>query len=81
MSRFWSDPVHALSPYVPGEQPKSNSLVKLNTNYSLENTTLTGHSEAVVQVVDQEISLVLVLPPTHQIRGLGVPVLDLQSDR
>ena len=32
MSRFWSDPVHALSPYVPGEQPKSNSLVKLNTN-------------------------------------------------
>jgi histidinol-phosphate aminotransferase len=32
MSRFWSDHVHRLSPYVPGEQPKSAQLVKLNTN-------------------------------------------------
>ena len=32
MSRFWSPVVHSLSPYVPGEQPKQDGLVKLNTN-------------------------------------------------
>ncbi|WGD54727.1 histidinol-phosphate transaminase [Bradyrhizobium sp. CB1650] len=32
MSRFWSPVVHALSPYVPGEQPKQDGIVKLNTN-------------------------------------------------
>jgi histidinol-phosphate aminotransferase len=34
MSRFWSARVHALSPYVPGEQPALPDLVKLNTNES-----------------------------------------------
>lgn len=32
MSRFWSDVVARLTPYVPGEQPKLPNLVKLNTN-------------------------------------------------
>ena len=32
MSRFWSSVVHGLSPYVPGEQPKVDGIVKLNTN-------------------------------------------------
>jgi len=32
MSRYWSAVVHGLTPYVPGEQPKGESLVKLNTN-------------------------------------------------
>ena len=32
MSRFWSPVVHNLSPYVPGEQPKRDNLIKLNTN-------------------------------------------------
>ncbi|RFA30700.1 histidinol-phosphate transaminase [Alkalilimnicola ehrlichii] len=32
MSRYWSPFVHSLSPYVPGEQPKTDNLVKLNTN-------------------------------------------------
>lgn len=32
MSRFWSPFVKDLVPYVPGEQPKLNKLVKLNTN-------------------------------------------------
>jgi histidinol-phosphate aminotransferase len=32
MSRFWSSVVHTLSPYVPGEQPKQDGLIKLNTN-------------------------------------------------
>src|SRR5499427_4788837 len=30
--RFWSSVVHSLSPYVPGEQPKLDGIVKLNTN-------------------------------------------------
>lgn len=32
MSKFWSDIVRELKPYVPGEQPKISNLVKLNTN-------------------------------------------------
>lgn len=32
MSRFWSDVVRHLNPYVPGEQPRHARLVKLNTN-------------------------------------------------
>lgn len=32
MSKYWSDFVHRLVPYVPGEQPKIANLVKLNTN-------------------------------------------------
>ena len=32
MSRFWSPVVHTLSPYVPGEQPKQDGIIKLNTN-------------------------------------------------
>ena len=32
MSRFWSPIVRTLTPYVPGEQPKVDGLVKLNTN-------------------------------------------------
>lgn len=34
MSQFWSDLVHQLTPYVPGEQPKLDNLTKLNTNES-----------------------------------------------
>lgn len=34
MSRYWSENVRSLSPYVPGEQPQIPDLVKLNTNES-----------------------------------------------
>ena len=34
MSRFWSPVVQTLIPYVPGEQPQMQRLVKLNTNES-----------------------------------------------
>ena len=34
MSRYWSDLVNTLTPYVPGEQPRREKLVKLNTNES-----------------------------------------------
>ncbi|MBC3883554.1 histidinol-phosphate transaminase [Undibacterium griseum] len=32
MSQYWSSLVHTLTPYVPGEQPKLQQLIKLNTN-------------------------------------------------
>ncbi|PSB92194.1 histidinol-phosphate transaminase [Candidatus Pandoraea novymonadis] len=32
MSQFWSAGIADLTPYVPGEQPKMQSLIKLNTN-------------------------------------------------
>jgi len=32
MSRFWSEIVHSLTPYTPGEQPQIEKLIKLNTN-------------------------------------------------
>jgi histidinol-phosphate aminotransferase len=32
MSKYWSKVVNKLTPYTPGEQPKENLLLKLNTN-------------------------------------------------
>ncbi|MDR1062549.1 MAG: histidinol-phosphate transaminase [Azoarcus sp.] len=32
MSRYWSAVTHGLTPYVPGEQPGIDNLIKLNTN-------------------------------------------------
>jgi histidinol-phosphate aminotransferase len=34
MSKFWSQVVSELEPYVPGEQPQIDGLIKLNTNES-----------------------------------------------
>ena len=46
MSRFWSSLVHNLTPYTPGEQPKIDNLIKLNTN---ENPY--GPSPKVIQAI------------------------------
>ena len=32
MSKYWSQIIRELKPYVPGEQPKENRFIKLNTN-------------------------------------------------
>ncbi|MDY0041386.1 MAG: histidinol-phosphate transaminase, partial [Desulforhabdus sp.] len=58
MSRFWSSKVHALTPYVPGEQPKLPNLVKLNTN---ENPF--GPSQKVLQALKVEAAESLRLYP------------------
>jgi len=50
MSRLWSPQIQALSPYVPGEQPKILDLVKLNTN---ENPY--GPSPRVIAAIQAEL--------------------------
>ena len=58
MSKYWSDVVHRLTPYVPGEQPKLSNLVKLNTN---ENPY--GPSPQVIQALQTEAAESLRLYP------------------
>jgi histidinol-phosphate aminotransferase len=58
MSKFWSDIVHKLTPYVPGEQPKLSNLVKLNTN---ENPY--GPSPKVIEALKAEAADTLRLYP------------------
>ncbi|MEH6565727.1 MAG: histidinol-phosphate transaminase [Halopseudomonas sp.] len=58
MSRFWSPFVKSLVPYVPGEQPKVENLVKLNTN---ENPF--GPSPKVIAAIQAELNDSLRLYP------------------
>lgn len=58
MSQFWSKIVHELTPYVPGEQPKINNLIKLNTN---ENPY--GPSPKVLEALQKEAADTLRLYP------------------
>lgn len=58
MSKYWSPIVHQLTPYVPGEQPKLNDLVKLNTN---ENPY--GPSPKVIAALQAEAAETLRLYP------------------
>lgn len=51
MSRFWSNTVRNISPYIPGEQPKDRKYIKLNTN---ENPY--PPSPRVLEVIRQETS-------------------------
>ena len=65
MSRYWSKLVHALTPYLPGEQPKINNLIKLNTN---ENPY--GPSPKVIAALQKEATDSLRLYPDPNSDGL-----------
>ncbi len=58
MSKYWSNIVNKLTPYVPGEQPKQSKLIKINTN---ENPF--GPSPKVVAAIKNEIGMDLRLYP------------------
>lgn len=58
MSRYWSEVVRGLTPYVPGEQPKLANLVKLNTNESPY-----GPSRRVLEALRAEVGDTLRLYP------------------
>ncbi len=65
MSRFWSSLTRDLSPYVPGEQPHMEDLLKLNTN---ENPT--GPSPRVLAAIRAEAADTLRLYPDPQATAL-----------
>ena len=69
MSQYWSDIVHKLTPYVPGEQPKLDNLVKLNTN---ENPY--GPSPRVIDAIQQEVADTLRLYPDPNSEALKVAI-------
>ncbi len=79
MSRYWSPIVDRLSPYVPGEQPKIDKLVKLNTN---ENPY--GPSPRVSEAIRGELGDGLRLYPDATSSRLRATVADyygLHSDQ
>jgi histidinol-phosphate aminotransferase len=79
MSRFWSPVVKQLSPYIPGEQPKLDNLVKLNTN---ENPY--GPSPKVIEAIQAELGDGLRLYPDPSSSRLRETVADyygLQADQ
>lgn len=71
MSKFWSDIVHKLTPYVPGEQPKLSNLVKLNTN---ENPY--GPSPKVIEALKAEAADTLRLYPDPNSDALKTAIAD-----
>jgi histidinol-phosphate aminotransferase len=71
MSKFWSDVVHNLTPYVPGEQPKLANLVKLNTN---ENPY--GPSSQVIRALQAEAADTLRLYPDPNSDKLKLCIAD-----
>ncbi|MSQ80765.1 MAG: histidinol-phosphate transaminase [Candidatus Methylopumilus sp.] len=71
MSKFWSKVVHTLTPYIPGEQPKLNNLIKLNTN---ENPY--GPSSKVINVIKQFSDDTLRLYPDPNSEALKKMIAD-----
>lgn len=69
MSKYWSDTVKRLTPYVPGEQPKLTNLVKLNTN---ENPY--GPSPQVIAALEAEAADSLRLYPDPNSDRLRVAI-------
>ncbi|MGA7180143.1 MAG: histidinol-phosphate transaminase [Thiobacillaceae bacterium] len=79
MSQYWSAVVQGLSPYVPGEQPKLDKLVKLNTN---ENPY--GPSPRVLEALRREVGENLRLypdPASDRLRHEIATVHRVESDQ
>jgi histidinol-phosphate aminotransferase len=79
MSQYWSDIVHRLTPYVPGEQPKLQNLVKLNTN---ENPY--GPSPKVIAALQAEAADSLRLypdPDSSRLKGAIADYHGLQANQ
>ena len=74
MSRYWSDVVKTLTPYVPGEQPKIDNLIKLNTN---ENPY--GPSPRVIEAIRAATDDGLRLYPNPDADGLRNVIADLHN--
>jgi len=71
MSRYWSAIVSQLTPYVPGEQPKIDGLVKLNTNECPY-----GPSEKVLAAIHGQNTEALRLYPDPQALALKTAIAE-----
>ncbi len=71
MSRYWSEVVRQLVPYVPGEQPQVEGLIKLNTNESPY-----PPSPRVQQILDRDVVERLRLYPDPNSRRLKQAIAD-----
>ncbi len=69
MSQLWSPSVRTLSPYVPGEQPQIDNLIKLNTN---EHPL--GPSPRVIEAIKAAVSDRLRLYPDPQASRLKAAI-------
>lgn len=69
MSRFFSKELNGLSPYTPGEQPKEQGLIKLNTN---ENPY--GPGPEVVRIIREQSAESLRLYPDPACRELVLAI-------
>jgi histidinol-phosphate aminotransferase len=69
LSKYWSKVVHKLEPYVPGEQPKDKTYIKLNTN---ENPY--PPSPKVLQAMQKAVNESLRLYPTPTCDELRVGI-------
>lgn len=79
MSKFWSPLARELKPYVPGEQPKMQRLVKLNTN---ENPY--GPSPRVLDAMRQQLDEGLRLypdPESEHLREVIARYYGVQADQ
>lgn len=76
MSQYWSDLVHKLTPYVPGEQPKLDNLIKLNTNESPY-----GPSPRAVAAIRDSAADSLRLYPDPEARELRQAIADYYKIR
>lgn len=74
MSRFWSPVVQTLTPYVPGEQPQMERLVKLNTNESPY-----GPSPKALAAINQQNTDDLRLYPDPEGLALKKAIADLHG--
>ena len=74
MSRFWSPVVQTLTPYVPGEQPQMERLVKLNTNESPY-----GPSPKALAAINQQNTDDLRLYPDPEGAALKKAIADLHG--
>jgi histidinol-phosphate aminotransferase len=76
MSELWSAIVNDLTPYVPGEQPTSNNVIKLNTN---ENPY--GPSPAALDAIRAEATDSLRLYPDPQAQKLKAALAKFHTIR
>ena len=74
MSKYWSEQIRRLTPYVPGEQPQSGVAVKLNTN---ENPY--GPSPKVVEAIRQATNETLRLYPDPEASKLRQALADFRG--